>query len=198
MAAADILHERVPGGDYLCTAELFEPAHRSQSGLQPSMICFDRVVSVLLGDMTGGGHQLIKHPRVGGRAISADLDRGQPVTKGAGEESTSGGQIPLLGDHDVDDLPELIDRSVQIDPPAADLDVRFVDKPAITGGVPAGSGRINQQWGEPVHPAINRDVIDLDATLGQQLLYVPVGELYRFRTSRARLTCGLGRDQDQA
>jgi hypothetical protein len=148
MAAADVLDERVSGGDYLYAAELFEPAHRLQSGLQPSVIGFNRVVSVLLGDMTGGGHQLIEHPRVGGRAISGDLDRGRPVIKGTGEESASGGQIPLLGDHDVNDLAELVDRSVQIDPPTADLDVRFVDKPTIAWGVPAESGRINQQWGD--------------------------------------------------
>src|SRR6185312_11305647 len=104
MAAADVLDERVPGGDNLYAAELFEPAHRSQSGFQPSVIGFDRVVSVLLGDMTGGRRQLIEHPRVGGRAISGDLDRGRPVIKGTGEESASGGQIPLLGDHDVNDL----------------------------------------------------------------------------------------------
>jgi hypothetical protein len=109
MAAADVLDERVPGGDYLYAAELFEPAHRPQSGFQPSVIGFDRVVSVLLGDMTGGRHQLIEHPRVGGRAISGDLDRGRPVIKGTGEESASGGQIPLLGDHHVDDLPVLVD-----------------------------------------------------------------------------------------
>jgi hypothetical protein len=166
----------MPGGDYLCAAELFKPAHRPQSGFQPSMISYDRVVSVLLGDMTGSGHQLIKHPRVGGRAISADLDRGRPVIKGAGEESASGGQIPLLGDHNVNDLAELVDRSVQIDAPAADLDVRFVDKPTITGGVPAGPGRIDQQRGEPVHPAINRDVVNSDAALGQQLFDVSVGQ----------------------
>jgi hypothetical protein len=96
----------------------------------------------------GGRRQLLEHPRVGGRAVSGDLDRGRPVIKGAGEESASGGQIPLLGDHDVNDLAELVDRSVQIDPPTADLDVRFVDKPTIAWGVPAESGRINQQWGD--------------------------------------------------
>lgn len=119
--------------------------------------------------MTGARRQLIEHPRVGARAISGDLDRGQPVIKGAGEESARGGQIPLLGDHDVNNLAEQVDPSVQRDPPAADLDLRFVDTPTIAWGVPAGSSRINQHWGEPVHPAINRDVIDLDAPFGQQL-----------------------------
>jgi hypothetical protein len=98
------------------------------------------------------------------------------VIKGAGEESARGGQIPLLRDQDVNDLAELVDRSVQIDPPAADLDIRFVDKPTIAWGMPAWAGRINQQWSEPVHPAINRDVIDIDAPFGQQLFDVTVRE----------------------
>ena len=65
MAAADVLDERVPGADYPCAAELFEAAHRSQSGLQPSVIGFNPIVRILLGDMTGHGHKLIEHPRVG-------------------------------------------------------------------------------------------------------------------------------------
>jgi hypothetical protein len=56
MAAADVLDECVPGDDYSCAAELFEPAYRSQSGLQPSVIGFDRIISVSLGDMAGGRH----------------------------------------------------------------------------------------------------------------------------------------------
>jgi hypothetical protein len=38
MAAADVLDERVPGADYSCAAELFEAAHRSQSGLELTVI----------------------------------------------------------------------------------------------------------------------------------------------------------------
>jgi hypothetical protein len=60
----------------------------------------------LLGDMAGGGHQLVEHPRVGGRVISGDLNRRRPVFKGTGEESPGGRQVPLLGDQHVDDLPE--------------------------------------------------------------------------------------------
>ena len=98
--------------DDSCAAELFEPAHRSQSGLQPSVIGFDRVISVLLGDMTGSGHQLVEHSRVGSRVISGDLNRRRPVFQGASEESPGGRQIPLLGDQHVDDLPELVDGPV--------------------------------------------------------------------------------------
>jgi hypothetical protein len=44
MAAADVLDKRVPGADYSCTEKLFEPAHWLQSGLQPSVVSFDRIV----------------------------------------------------------------------------------------------------------------------------------------------------------
>jgi hypothetical protein len=33
-----------------------------------------------------------------------------------GEESAGGREIPLLGNQDIDDLAELVDRPIQIDP----------------------------------------------------------------------------------
>ncbi len=59
------------------------------------MVGFDRVVSVLLGDMAGGGYQFVEYPRVGSRLIGGDLDRGRPEVQGAGEESPGGRQIPV-------------------------------------------------------------------------------------------------------
>ncbi len=67
-------------------------------------------------------------------------------------------QIALLGDQDVDDLAELVDRPVQIDPSSGDFDVRFVDEPPITAGVPAGSSRVDQQRSEPLHPPVHTHV----------------------------------------
>jgi hypothetical protein len=72
VAAVDVLDEGVSGGYYSRAAELFESAHRSQSGLQPSVIGFDRVISVLLSDMVGGRQQLVEYPRVGGYTLSKD------------------------------------------------------------------------------------------------------------------------------
>jgi hypothetical protein len=95
VAAADVLDESVSGGDDSCAAELFEPAHRSQSGLQPSVIGFDRVISVALSDMAGGRHQLVEHPRIGSRVISGDLNRRCPMVQGASEEKPGDRQVPL-------------------------------------------------------------------------------------------------------
>jgi hypothetical protein len=44
--------------------------------------------------------------------------------------------------------------------------IRLIDEPAIPRDVPAGSGRVDQQRSEPLHPAIHGDVIDRDATFG--------------------------------
>jgi hypothetical protein len=41
-----------------------------------------------------------------------------------------------LRDQDVDDLAVLIDRPVEIGPAAGDLDIRFIDQPAIPERVP--------------------------------------------------------------
>jgi hypothetical protein len=80
------------------------------------MICFDRVVRILLGDVAGRGQQLIEHPRIRSRPVGVHVGRVWAVVERAGEEPASGREIPLLYDEDVDDLAELIDRPVQIDP----------------------------------------------------------------------------------
>jgi hypothetical protein len=48
--------------------------------------------------------------------------------------------------------------------------------PPTADPVPAEPGRVGQQRREPLHPAVHRDMIHLDATLGQQLLHIPIGQ----------------------
>src|SRR5918997_1002746 len=43
-------------------------------------------------------------------------------------------------------------------------------------GCSAGACRVDQQWGEPLHPAVDGDMINRDATLSQQLLHIAVRE----------------------
>jgi hypothetical protein len=112
-----------------------------KSGLEPSMIGFDGIVCVLL----------IEHSCVGRGSVGGHLARAWAVLKGAGEEAAGGHQIPFLGDQHVDDLPELINRPVQIDPPSGGFHIRLVHDPPVTGAVPAGAGRVDQQRREPLH-----------------------------------------------
>ena len=85
------------------------------------MIGLDRIIGVLLDDMACSRQHLIEHPRVGGRPVGGHLSRSRAVFESTAEKAASGSQIPFFGDQNVDDLPELIDRSVQIDPPSGDF-----------------------------------------------------------------------------
>jgi hypothetical protein len=50
----------------------------------------------------------------------------------------------------------------------------LVDLPAVPDAMPTGSGGLGQQRREPLGPAVDGDVIDLDAAFGEQLLDVAV------------------------
>lgn len=88
----------------------------------------------------------------------------------------TGCQVSLLGDQHVDELPELVDCPVQIDPSPGDLGVCFVDEQAITGRMSTRSCCVDQQWCEALHPPEDRNVIDSDAALGQQFFHVSGGQ----------------------
>src|SRR6195952_3448310 len=67
-------------------------------------------------------------------------------------------------------------RTHQIDPPSGDLDIGFIDEPAIARRVSTGSCCIDQQRGETLHPPVDGDVIDLHSALGQQLFNIAIRE----------------------
>jgi hypothetical protein len=46
----------------------------------------------------------------------------------------------------------------------------------MTGGVPGWASSLNELGCEGLHPPVDRDVIDLDAALGEQFLDVAVGQ----------------------
>ena len=94
----------------------------------------------------------------------------------ADEEAPGRTGIASSGQVDVDDLAELVDGSVQVTPHAPDLDLGLVGQPAITDGVATWTRRLHQQRSEPLHPPVDGHVVDLDATLGQQLLDISVGQ----------------------
>jgi hypothetical protein len=105
------------------------------------MISLHAVVAVLLGDVPRGRHDRVDDAWVDRRPVGGDLDRRPAVREGAGEERPRSTGIAALREEDVDDLPLLIDRAVEVGPAPRDLDVRFIDEPPITGRVPSMAGR---------------------------------------------------------
>ena len=86
------------------------------------------------------------------------------------------GGVATWGDEHVDDLSELVDRSVDVAPLSSHLHIGLVHEPAIAHGVPAGAGSLGQQRCESLHPPVHGDVVDLHTTLRQQFLDVAVRE----------------------
>jgi hypothetical protein len=122
----------------------------------------------------GRGHQLVEHSRVGGRPVGAHLGRLRAVLERPAEEPAGSREISFLGHQYVEDLAELINHPVQIDPSSRDFDVCFIDEPPIARDVSAGSCRVDQQRGEPLHPPVHAQVINHDAPFCQQLLHIAV------------------------
>jgi hypothetical protein len=177
MSAAQVLDEAMPDEHHPGATVLLEAAHRSQPGLQPTVIGLDPVVGVSVGAMPCEWQQLLQYRWVHRRLIGDDL--GEPDlgrADGPLEELVGGRGISPSGDQHVDDLAELVDRSVDVAPLPCHLHIGFIDLPAVTDGVPTRPGGLGQQWREPQYPPVDRDVVNLDPALSEELFDVAVGQ----------------------
>jgi hypothetical protein len=121
--------------------------------------------------------QLVQHDRAGRRLIGDRLG-GSALGRADGplDEPAGRPDVAPRGDQHVDDLAELVDCPVDVHHWPATLHIGLVDLPAISNTMSARPSSLGQQRREPLHPAINGDVVDLDAPFGEQLLDVAVGE----------------------
>src|SRR6266516_7899862 len=175
MAASQVLHESVSSDDDASCSVGAQAAHRSQPMLELAVIGFDPVVGVALHVVPCGRDQPVEHRRVDRCGIGDYFGRRHPQHGQRPPQEPAGSlRVPTGRDQHVDDLPVLVNRPIDVSPPAVDLDVRLVDEPPIAGRVPAEPGNIGEQRREPLYPAKDRDVVDLDTTFDQQLLHVVV------------------------
>jgi hypothetical protein len=138
------------------------------------VVCLDRIIRVLLNDVQRRGDQLVEHPRVDGCAAGRDLDRDRAGPQRPGEEAPDSCQVTPRGSPDADDLTVLVDCAVHAGPPAGDLQVGLIDEPPVPGNVPTRASGLRELRRKALDPPVDRDVIDGDAALSQQLFHVPV------------------------
>ena len=109
VAAAQVLDERMSSANHSGRAKPFQPTHRSQPALEPTMIGFDGIVRVLLHDVARGGQQLIGHCCIGDQRKRAGwVDASSPspsvrteirlrrVSVPAGDDHLGGAVVPAL------------------------------------------------------------------------------------------------------
>ena len=117
VSAPNVLDESMPRNNHPGATVLFEPAHRPQPCLQPTVICFDTVVAIPIGVMPRHRQQVIEHRRIRRCPVGCDLYRRDPRrADGVLEEPAGRRGVSPCGDQHVDDLPELVDRSVDVPP----------------------------------------------------------------------------------
>ena len=151
-----------------------------------------KAVLVLAGVVQCSRNQVLDHVRQSRRPVGDDLGRVAVDGQGSGEEHARRGDVSALRHVHVDHLPVLVHGPIHVPPDPADLDIGFVDEPAIPGHLPTRPGCVDQQRGKPLHPQVERHVVDLDAALGEQFLQIPVrqpvpGETTVRRASTSRV-----------
>jgi hypothetical protein len=104
VAAAQVLHEGVPGCDVAQRADRLNPLHRSQSCFEAAVIRLHSVVRVLPELVPRGRRELVDDPRVDRRPVGGDLDRSRTTLQRAGEERPRRRGVAAFADEDVDDL----------------------------------------------------------------------------------------------
>jgi hypothetical protein len=122
------------------------------------MVRLDPVVSVLLGSVPGGWQQLLQHHQIGRRLVSNDLSRGATFVAPMARSTNRCAAVASRrrGHIHVDDLAELVDRTIDVPPAAADLHIRLIHRPAVTDPVAAGPGGVSKQRREAQHPPIDK------------------------------------------
>ena len=176
VAASNVLHERVTADDHPRRMVAFKSPHGTESGFESAVVAFDAVVRVLGAVVERGRDETFDRRSQRRGPVGDDLDWLTMRAECRREESSSGSEIPSGRDEHVDDLTVLINCSVHIPPRTGDLHVRLVHEPTVTDRMAAWSGRVREKWGETLHPPVDRDVIDLDATFTEQFFDVAVGE----------------------
>jgi len=139
------------------------------------VVSFHPVISVDLRTVPSSRGHLLQNTRVDRRLIGGDLHRNNfRGGQRSGKEISGRSTIPTQGDIHVDDLPELINRPVDVASPTGHFDVGLVDPPAVADTVPARARRLHGQRREALHPAKDADVVDLHSALSQQLFNIAI------------------------
>jgi hypothetical protein len=94
--------------------------------------------------MRSGRDQFVENPQVWCGLVGGHLDGRLLVAESAEEESAGRRGVALSGQQHVDDLPELVDRPIQVPPPAGHLHMGLIHEPAVPDRVPGAAGRLRR------------------------------------------------------
>src|SRR3989442_3261506 len=124
MAARHVLHECMADGDDARCLAGFQAPHRPKPSFERSVVALERVVGVPLDVVDGAGYQRVEYRQIRRYSIGHELGRLCLRTRnGAEKEAPGGSDVASWREEDVDDLAEVVEGSVQIEPDVPDFDV---------------------------------------------------------------------------
>ena len=140
------LHQRVTADDRARRPIAFEAAHRTEPRFQASMVilrCDCSRTAPCRETRPAAAHRS-QHP-----AAPPDPSPPRPVAMRADrrrEEPAGRSRVALRRDVHANDLAVLIDRPLDVAPPACELHIRLIHKPTTADRMSARPGRVNQEW----------------------------------------------------
>jgi hypothetical protein len=95
---------------------------------------------------------------------------------GSGEEPFSRGNVSVLTQQEIDREPPLIDRTVEVRPPAANFEICLVHAPRGADRLSIALPAFLELRDAALNPPQDRGVGDIDPALGQHLDQVAIAE----------------------
>ncbi|MFT5267008.1 MAG: hypothetical protein ACI88C_000430, partial [Acidimicrobiales bacterium] len=149
-----------------------QAAHWSKPGFERAVVALHVVVWLLLGVVKRFRDQLIDDARQGSSQVGGHLTRTPKGFQCDLKEPCGRRDVAPLRGIDVDDLAVLVQGPVDVTPDTGNFHVGLVHEPPIADSVTTRPRRVDQQRREALDPPVNRDVINLDPTFGQEFFHV--------------------------
>src|SRR5215207_3034522 len=168
-----------PGGP-----EALEAEHRPGPALDAAVVLLDPVVEPPPAAVPGEAPELAValHPAQRARAALEPVGHDGPrvagvvPAEGAPEEALGRLLVPLGAEQEVDGLARAVDGAIEIAPRATNPDVSLVGMPRAATGPEMAAKPLLELGGEALDPAIERNVVDLDPSVGQHALEVTIAD----------------------
>jgi len=98
VAAAEVLHDAWPAAIRAADRSCLSPRIGRSRARQPTVISFDAIVGVLLGDVRGRRDEFGQHPQVRAGLVRRHLDRRRPIAQRVGEEPAGRAAVSRCSD----------------------------------------------------------------------------------------------------
>jgi EamA-like transporter family len=184
LALGEHRHRLHPGQRPPSRPEALEPQHGSRPALDPAVVLLDQVVEPAAAPVPGEAPELavaLHLPDRAGVALEAVGDDGPRVarvlaTECLAEEALGRLLVARGAEQEVDRLPGAVDGPVQVAPAPADPDEGLVDVPRPAARPQVAAHPLLELGGEALDPAVQGDVVDEDAPVGEHGLEVAVAD----------------------